>query len=45
VLTTLVPFNAVTLGNHSEELRIFALTYGVVKSSNSIKDQERSWAP
>jgi len=45
VLTTMVPFNVVTVGNHSEELRIFALTYGVVKQSNSIKDQERAWAP
>ena len=45
VLTTMVPFDMVTVGNHGEELRIFALTYGVVKTSNSIKDQERAWAP
>ena len=45
ILSTMTPFNMVTVGNHSEEKRIFALTYGVVKESNSIKDQERAWTP
>jgi len=45
ILATMIPFNMVTVGNHSEEKRIFALTYGVVKNANSTKDQEAHWAP
>jgi len=45
VLTTMVPFDRVTVGNHSEDQKIFALTFGNIKNANSLKDQQQSWGP
>jgi len=45
VLTTMVPFDRVTIGNHSEDTKVFALTFGNIKNANSLKDQEHPWGP
>ena len=45
VLTTMVPFDQVTVGNHSEDKKVFALTFGNIKNANSTKDQQQPWGP
>jgi len=45
VLTTMVPFDQVIVGNHSEDKKVFALTFGNIKNANSTKDQEAHWGP
>ena len=45
VLTTMVAFDRVTVGNHSEETKEFALTFGNIKNANSTKDQQQPWGP
>ena len=45
VLTTMVAFDQVIVGNHSEDKKVFALTFGNIKNANSTKDQEYPWGP
>mgnify|MGYP003658954575 FL=1 len=45
VLTTMVAFDRVTVGNHSEDQKVFALTFGNIKNANSTKDQQQPWGP